>query len=233
MYPYNHPTLGLLPADPCFDSSPEFKELAKTIICTGYPFAYSHNASDQELDQISYTWADPLGESFSYDPNDPNATALAFSPPYTTTSPIPGNPSLDSLTGEISYFSNISGAFVTCVKVEARKCGQLISEVYREVQVLLLDCNSLNPPTDGFNDPPIFSLPVGTQTWVVTTNSAGLDSYSTTVYAGDLVSFSIQAEDLDTYGGGVVQDITLDVSSGQFSDDLINTLLLLVKIQIQ
>ena len=225
MYPYNHPTLGLLPADPCFDSSPAFKEKAKTIICTGYPFAYSHNASDEELDQITYSWADPLGDSFSYDPNNPNLNALPFLAPYTTTSPFPGNPSLDPSTGEIAYFSVTAGAFVTCVKVEARKCGQLVSEIYREVQVFLLDCNTLGAPTDGFNDPPIFSSPTGTQTWLVSTNSAGLNSYSTTVYAGDLVTFNIEAEDLDTYVGGVAQDITLDVSSGQFSDDYVNPLL--------
>ena len=52
MLPYNDPTVGVLPAFPCYDSSPEFKELPKTIICTGYPFAYSHNASDEELDDL-------------------------------------------------------------------------------------------------------------------------------------------------------------------------------------
>ena len=45
MYPYIDPSTGLLlPADPCFDSSPIFNETPQTIICTGYPFAYSHNA---------------------------------------------------------------------------------------------------------------------------------------------------------------------------------------------
>ena len=55
MYPYTDQATGnAIPADPCFDSSPEFKELAKTIICTGYEFSYSHNASDDELDEITY-----------------------------------------------------------------------------------------------------------------------------------------------------------------------------------
>ena len=223
MYPYDtdFPNGNYLPASPCFDSSPEFKELAKTIICTGYPFAYSHNASDDELDQLTYNWAEPLGDDFSYDPTNPNATALPFDPPYTVTSPIPGSPTLDSETGEIAYNSPTAGVFVTCVKVEARKCGQLVAEIYREVQVVLLDCSSFNPPTDGLNDPPIITTPVGLQTWITTINAAGLPSHSTTVYAGDLVTFNIQAEDLDTYAGGVAQDITLDVSGGQVSKDYI------------
>ena len=117
MYPYNDPVVGILPAAPCYDSSPEFKELAKTIICTGYPFAYSHNASDEELDEITYSWAEPLGDNFSYNPANPSATALTFAPnpPYSVTTPIPGNPTLDPQTGEISYFSNS--------KVSAKEVG--------------------------------------------------------------------------------------------------------------
>ena len=77
MYPYTDPATGnAIPADPCFDSSPEFKELAKTIICTGYEFSYSHNASDDELDEITYIWGEPLGDAFSYNPSN-----LAFSVP--------------------------------------------------------------------------------------------------------------------------------------------------------
>ena len=50
MYPFVDPSTGIpTPADPCFDSSPLFNEEPKTIICTGYPFSYSHNASDPEL----------------------------------------------------------------------------------------------------------------------------------------------------------------------------------------
>jgi hypothetical protein len=96
------------------------------------------------------------------------------------------------------------------VKVEARKCGQLVAEIYREVQVMLLDCSIYNPPTDGYNDPPVIS----------TTIPNILNEI--TVYAGDLVAFNIQAEDLDTYTGGVAQNITIDVTGGQFSADFID-----------
>jgi hypothetical protein len=211
-----------------FDSSPEFKELAKTIICTGYPFAYSHNASDEELDELTYSWAEPLGDNFSYIPANPSATALTFapSPPYSVTYPIPGSPTLDPKTGEIAYDSDTAGVFVTCIKVEAEKCGQLVAEIYREVQVMLLDCNIYNPPIDGLNDPPIITAPVSPLIWDVTWNN-GLPSYSTTVYAGDLITFNIEASDADLYAPapGTPQDVTLDVSGGQFSADYTNPLL--------
>ena len=210
MYPYLDPITGVnLPADPCYDSSPEFKELARTIICTGYPFKYSHNASDEELDEITYSWSEPLNENVLYNPSNPSATALPFIPPYTYDSPLPGIPTIDSQTGEIAYYATIEGAFVTCVKVEAKRCGQVVAEVYREVQVMLVDCSIYNQPTDGFNDPPIISEPFpGTPT-----------PYELIVYAGDLVTFNIEAKDDDIYTGGGTQNVTLTVSGGQFAFD--------------
>ena len=215
MYPYTDPVTGnALPADPCYDSSPKFEEQAKTIICTGYEFSYSHNAFDDELDEIVYSWGEPLGDAFAYDPANPNATALAFDPPYTVNSPIPGAPTLESSTGEITYNSNTAGVFVTCIKVEAFKCGQLVAEIYREVQVLLIDCGLYTQPQDGFNDPP-------TITEAFTDPATGLPTYETTVYAGQLVQFNIEAEDLDTYAGGQLQQITLDADGGQFASDYV------------
>jgi len=219
MYPYNDPVIGVLPASPCYDSSPVFKELAKTIICTDYPFSYSHNASDDELDDITYSWSEPLGDAFAYDPNNPNATALIFSAPYNVTAPIPGNPTLDSITGEIAYNSSTAGLFVTCVKVEAKKCDQIVAEIYREVLVTLLNCSGFNQPTDGLNDPPIVTSPIGPQFWINTASAGGLPTYKTKVRAGELVTFTIKAEDLDVYTGGSLQDITLDISGGQVSFD--------------
>ena len=223
MFPYNDPIVGILPANPCYDSSPKFKEKAKTTICTGYPFSYSHNASDDELDEIRYSWSEPLGENLNYDPTNPIATALAFAPPYSVNFPIPGNPTLEAETGEISYFANISGVFVTCLKVEAKKCGQLVAEIYREVQVQLIACPVM--PNGTANNPPIITSPIGNQTWINTSPPGDLPSYSTTVYAGDLVTFNIQAEDLDTYAGGTAQDITLNVSGGEFSANYVDPLL--------
>ena len=74
-----------------------------------------------------------------------------------------------------------------------------------------MNCNIYNPPVDGFNDPPVISPAFGPPT-----------AYETIVYAGDLVTFNIQAEDVDTYAGGIPQNVTLDVSGGQFSSDFIN-----------
>ena len=215
MYPYTDPSGTVLPnGNMCHDNSPIFKERPKTILCTGYPFSYSHLAFDVDLDSLSYSWAQPLGANFSYNPANPSATALAFSPPYTFNSPIPGNPTLDNQNGEISFNSNIAGVFVTCVKVAAFKCGQVIAEVYRDVNVALITCGTL--PNGAQNLPPMITAPLGPQNWITTLNpSTGLPSYETTVMAGELVSFSVVATDNDINSTGNLQEVFLEIVGGQ------------------
>jgi hypothetical protein len=187
MYPYTDPNGVVFPnGNMCYDNSPIFKEKPKSILCIGYPFSYSHLAFDVELDSLSYSWAEPLGDDFNYDPNNPTSIALAFNPPYTVNSPIPGNPTLDSENGEISFNSNTAGIFVTCINVSAFKCGQKVSEVFRDVNVALIACSTL--PNGAQNAPPVISPPTGNQTWVTTNNpSTGLPSYETIVTAGESV----------------------------------------------
>ena len=221
MYPYTDPISGLvLPADPCFDSSPVFNESPKTIICSGYPFAYSHNASDPEIDSIRYYWAEPLDDDFfAYDPDPANfsPSAIDFVGGFTFNSPIPGNPSLNPVSGEISYNSNIAGNFVTVTRVESFKCGQKIAEIHRDIQVVLIACPTMPGGTQ--NDPPVVPAPVGTQTWTIDPlGSSLLPSYETTVTAGEFVSFNILGIDSNLYNGVTPQDVTMEVSGGQILD---------------
>ena len=213
MYPYLDGSGNVVPADPCFDSSPAFKENAKTIICTGQPFSYSHNATDDEFDVLEYFWAEPLDNwNAAYDPALPLADSIPYLTPYTLTSPIPGNPTLGFETGEISYNATITGNFVTCIKVEARKCGQLISEIYREVQVVLVACPNLPIGSLLLNSAPTISPPF----------PASVTPFEKNVYAGDMVTFNVQAEDTDVYPGGISQEVFMDVSGGEFSADFVN-----------
>jgi len=207
MYPYTIPPSATPEnTSPCFDSSPQFNEQPKTIICTGYPFSYSHNASDPELDEIVYSWGDPIDQGYA--PGAPSI--IPFLAPYTINSQIPGNPTLNPTTGEISYNSVTSGNFVTCIKVSAYKCGQLVSEIFREIQVILIACP--NMAGGGPNNKPVVNPPFN-----------GGTQYNTTVYAGDFVAFNITGTDNDIYANGSPQDLTLEVSGGQFASDYITT----------
>ena len=215
MYPYTDPNGNVFPnGNLCHDNSPIFKEEPKSILCTGYPFSYSHLAFDVELDSLSYSWAEPLDDNFNYNPANPSASALTYSPPYTVNSPIPGNPTLNNENGEISFLSFTSGVFVTVIKVEAFKCGQLVAEVFRDVNVALLGCGTL--PNGAQNLPPVITAPLGPQDWITNLNiSTGLPSYETTIMAGELVSFSVVATDNDINTTGNLQGLSLEVEGGQ------------------
>ena len=215
MYPYTDASGTIFPnGNMCHDNSPIFKEQPKSILCTGYPFSYSHLAFDVELDSLSYSWAEPLDDNFSYNAANPSATALAYALPYTVNSPIPGNPTLNNENGEISFLSFTSGVFVTAVKVEAYKCDQLVAEVFRDVNVALLGCGTL--PNGAQNSPPIITAPLGPQNWTTNLNpSTGLPSYETTIMAGELVSFSVVATDNDINTTGNLQTLSLEVNGGQ------------------
>ena len=233
MFPYTDPTTGLvLPADPCFDSSPTFNESPKTIICSGYPFAYSHNASDPELDSIRYYWAQPLDDfvgTYDPDPANNNPAAIPFDgffagPPmynYAFNQPIPGNVNIDPVSGEISYNSPISGNFATVIRVEAFKCGQLVAEIHRDIQAVLIACATM--PGGAVNNPPDLTNPVGSQTWTQTFSPTGLPSFQCTVTAGELVQFDVIGQDLDLYNGVTPQEITMEISGGQMASDYVTT----------
>ena len=212
MFPYYDNLGNVVPADPCFDSSPIFNESPQTIICTGYPFAYSHNASDSELDSISYDWDEPLDDFAGAFTPPTNPMPLPFLAPYTYDAPLPGGVTLDNVTGEISYNSTISGNFVTVVRIDAFKCGQLVAQIYREIQAVLIACPSLSGGTS--NLPPTVSPPF-------TDPITGLPSYSTSVPAGGVINFSVHSDDFDIYGNGQPQDVTLEITGGQMAGDFV------------
>ena len=99
---------------------------------------------------------------------------LTYTPPYNANNPLPGNPTLDPQNGQISYTSNLSGNFVTVVRVDAYKCNQLVAQIYREIQAVLIAC----PPLVGGNAnlPPNIPAPFPAPT-----------PYYTSVAAGNLV----------------------------------------------
>ena len=179
MYPYNGQN-----TNPCFDSSPAFAERPAIAICAGYPFQYNHNASDDELDSLSFSWSQPLtdysGSSYPSAQPFPINTASGFS----VSSPFPGptlNPAnvpavLDPVSGQVAFTSYTTGNFVTVIKVSAFKCGQLVAEVFRDIQVILIPC--------GTNEPPLFYPPFANAT-----------SYDTTVVAGTVLDFKLLAVD--------------------------------------
>lgn len=202
MYPYQGQNTF-----PCYDNSPVFAEVPSTVICTGYPFKYNHNATDKELDSLSFQWA-PALQSVS--------TPMGYTTTYTYNSPLPGtaqNPlnvpaTMNSYNGEISYTSYTSGAFVTVTKVTEYRCGIKIGEIFREMQIVLLAC-------PGSNTPPTVQGPFYNP-------ATGLYEFIDTVYAGDVVDFNITGIDYENLPNGNPQTVTLEASGQDFGAGFTN-----------
>ena len=215
--------------DNCYDSSPKFFEKPRTIleVGNGYdPFAfsngftYSHNAFDEEQDSISYTWGQPIdGFNLGYDYLNPNSTALPFSAPYSYTSPINGIV-LNPISGRTWYPANQAGNFVTCTNVSAYKCNQLVAEIFREVQVVLMPpiCNLGDTTSGNIGADTLCNIRPLVQPPFFYPASSSPYQWDTIVHCGDTVSFDFIANDNDVYPNGSQQDLQFTVSGGQFYD---------------
>ncbi len=212
MYPFN----GFIPGQ-CTDASPYFAEKPSVIICTGYPFTYNHLAVDAEMDSLVYSW-DTLITDASYP-----WQVIPFAPGYSVTSQMPStlqNPSnipasLNPQNGQLSFRSFTPGYFATAIRVSSYKCGQLASEITREINIVLINGCVIpvtgNPP----NNPPVAPAPF--------LDSLGVPTYETFVYAGDSLSFSFVATDADPHPLVNNQTVTINASGQQFGAGFTDT----------
>jgi gliding motility-associated-like protein len=207
MYPYNGQN-----TQPCYDSSPVFQEKPAIIICAGNSFVYNHNAYDPDKDSLVYSFAeslDYLQPGTAFTPTNP--PAIPYIPGFSATSPFPGpglgSPNnvpatLDPSTGELSFNCFLQGAFVNVIRVQSFRCGQLIAEIYREIQVVVIQCGNNSPPVVT----PPFQNPI-----------TGLfTEFVDTVMAGDLVQFNIGAVDNDLLPTFTPQSVVINAAGGQF-----------------
>ena len=227
MYSYTDSLGNVFPnGGACYDSSPKFYEKPRTIleVGNGYdPFAfsngftYSHNAFDEEQDSIAYTWGEPLND-LGYDYLNPNSTAVPFmSPSYTYTMPINGIV-LNPITGRTYYPANQQGNYVTCTNASAYKCGQLVAEIFREVQIVLVPptCNLGDTTNGNFGADTLCNVRPVVQPPFFYPGTAAPFQWDTVVHCGDTVAFDFIANDNDYYPNGSRQDLKFEVSGGQF-----------------
>lgn len=196
MYPFSGQN-----TNPCYDNSPVFAEPPTLGLCTSSPLSYNHAAFDPDIDSIAYSWGASLGG-----PGFPSSNYQYVSG-YSFQSPLPGpniNPlnvaaTLDTAQGIISFLSYTQGAFVTVTKVSSYKCGQLVSEIFREVQIALLSNCLVSSSPNVYNTAPDM------------TPAPAVETFS--LLAGDTFFYSFTASDfelLPVTAGGTPQVITVE-----------------------
>ncbi len=178
----------------CFDNSPDFSETPNLVTYQyGKEYSISNNAIDNDNDDLSYSFDYPLME---------NITDTAFfSPGYSITNPIPriSANGLNNKTGDLSFTPIIAGKFLTVVKVSSRKCGQIVSEIYRDISLNVINDPNTNLLTQN-------KLPVLQPVFKNNT------SFDTTIVAGDTLLFKISVADSNASGTSSLQGMNVYVN---------------------
>ena len=188
MYPYiNQAGVSVTPIDPLYqDNSPTFAEPPNSlqILNATDTTSFSNNATDIDLDEILYGFSVPWGSTTpSMNPN------CGYNAPNTVNNPFPGilpnQP--DSITGSMDFVPNTVGNYIVVIRVRSYRCGQLISEVFRDFMLQTLAV----PAGYGTNERPILSQPF--------LNGTSVDTF----FAGQTVNFLLSSFD----GAGVLYNI--------------------------
>ena len=134
MYRFVDPTgTALSPTQMC-DNSPAFLEdPAAVTIVNPYDTAIFNNFA-QDLDP-----SDDV--RFYVDrPWTGNGLPCDYNQGYTINSPLPGliGQAIDSISGVIRYRPIATGSFQTAIRAESRRCGQKISEIFRDFQLNII-----------------------------------------------------------------------------------------------
>jgi len=195
----------------CVDNSPQFLQDPYFVSCVGDPYEYNMNAVDPDLDSMHISFSAPLDHFPGGTYNPPTTpTPVAFENGFSAISPTPGtglNPGnvpaqVNANNGNLTFLSNNSGSYVIKITARSYRNGVLIAEVDREILAILINCS-------GTNMKPTIAGPFG-----------GL--FETTVNAGDLVNFTLNATDVELLQDGSPQSNHLSASGLLFGTNFTN-----------
>jgi gliding motility-associated-like protein len=188
------------------DDSPVFFQDPHFVSCAGTPFTFNGNAIDPNLDSLVFSFGIPYNniQGASYNP-PVDTIPVPFEIGFSALNPTPNqslNPanipsSLNPISGELSFTCMNIGNYVVKILVKSYRQGILISEVEREMQLMVMPCS-------GGNNPPVITPPFPG------------NSFELTVNAGDLVSFNLDASDVDLLQDGSPQTLTMTGSGPMY-----------------
>jgi hypothetical protein len=198
----------------CSDSSPRFLQEPNFVSCAGFPYVYNMNAVDPDLDSLVFEFGIPYNYfpgASSYNPPIapipvPFETGFNYlnPTPDATVNPLNIAATVNPTNGELSFTSHTTGTYVVKINVKSFRSGILISEVEREMQLIVNGCTQAN-------NAPVINPPF----------TGG--SFETTVIAGDLVSFNLTATDIDLLQDGTPQSLSLMASGPMFGSGFNST----------
>jgi hypothetical protein len=140
-----------------FNNSPTFSNAPVGILCVGQDFTFRSGIQDIDVnstggiaDSFTYEWAQPLSSAGGY---------ISYTGQYTYDKPIyfwgfpndalpfPKGIHLDPETGDIQFRPMKAEATVMVVQVNEFRNGIKIGEIRREMEYIVMNCTSNNPPS--------------------------------------------------------------------------------------
>lgn len=132
------------------ENSPVFKNDPLALICLGRHFEFSQGAADPDNDSLVYSLTDPLinaaGGRTTWLGNYSSQKPLHFLGFPNAKLPYPRGFRLDPTTGDLSFRPMRVENTVMTIKVESFRNGTKISEVRRDIQVLVMKCPNNKTP---------------------------------------------------------------------------------------
>ncbi len=137
------------------NDSPVFDDFPPIVICAGEPINFDHSATDADGDVLVYELCRPYvgGGNDTNNATAPGGVApnpdqrppftnVAYNSPYSFLSPLQANPPLtvNMNTGFMSGVPTSLGQFVVGVCVKEYRNGELLSEVLRDFQFNVVEC---------------------------------------------------------------------------------------------
>jgi hypothetical protein len=189
------------PVHTCFDESPQFLLPPVLTGCAGDPHVLFQVPAEPELDSLSFELTAPLiGATM---PINTYQTGYSATSPLPDLSHHPNNQAVtfDPATGDLLFLSHTTGSFALAIRVTAWKCGEKVTEIHREVHILITPCNHGSRPE------------IAMQSGIL---NQGILYRTDSIYAGELLSAWISALDTTGCATSGPHDVSLSAVGAMF-----------------
>lgn len=136
-------------------SSPDFPRIPAPFICSGDTSDVQNVTVDPDGDSVAYRLVWPLngGDRNSPSPSPPSylnnpLPAIAYKTGFSFGKPFGNNGicTIDNVTGLSKYYVQQAGKYAVSVEVREYRKGKLLGIVMRDVQLIVIDCDSNKAP---------------------------------------------------------------------------------------
>ena len=124
------------------NNSARFVGADTVIICSGYNFQYGFNATDADVDSLSYTFCSGYtSPGNNPSPQPPPYSSLNYVFPYSGGSPMGIGVTIDPRTGIVSGIAPAAGLYVVTVCVSEWRQGSMIATQRKDLHIRVSDCD--------------------------------------------------------------------------------------------